>query len=171
MLSGRLIRIIAVCAVLAGFTVARLPVWRSDITLWSDAAAKAPTKVRTHINIGRQWDVAGELGLAEREYRAAVTMSFNPRYPEHRALEARCAAETNLAHLLMKRGDLASAMRLLDSVLAAWPSYPYAHFNRGFILRAAGACDLARLEFYQAVTPPYGDPALTLPSPLCLANP
>ena len=150
---------------MACLTAQRVTIWTSETALWADAVAKAPGKPRPLVNLARQADLQHDLATAERLYRAAVTISHDSRRPPRSQRHVRAAAQTNLAHVLMKRGDAASAMRLLDSILAEWPTYPYAHFNRGYILRAYGLCDEAIKEYEMALA---GDPTLVLPSPLCL---
>lgn len=142
------------------FTHARVAVWHSEITLWSDASYKAPWKARPIMNYGRARELAGDSEFSEHAYRLALSYSLDPRRTEYDRKFTQAAAETNLAHLAMKVGKLATAMEIIDGTLQQWPEFPYAHYNRGSILWAVGMCEDAKLEYAIAR---YGDPALPAP--------
>ena len=146
-------------------TFARCHVWLNDGALWADAVAKAPSKPRCVLNDGRTHELAGDLGYAEQAYRRVIGIALTD---EARTAYVRrfsqAAAETNLAHLRMKDGKLASAMEILDGTLKAWPEFPYAHYNKAAILWVVGECQDARIEYDIALT---GDPSLPLPKVPC----
>ena len=134
------------CAVL---THQRTTVWRSERSLWEDAVLKAPTKPRPVMNLGRAHDLAGDRELARMYYKDAVFASFDTRRPLYVRRYVRAAAETNLAHLLMSsggEGDLMAATAMLEQVIAAYPAFPFSHYNMAAILQAAGQCVAARNE-------------------------
>ncbi len=149
---------------LAVTTSIRARVWRSDQALWSDAVAKAPDKPRPVLNDGRAHELAGDVTYAETAYRRALSLSFDERRSAYVRRFTRAAAETNLAHLRMNRGEWASAMRILDDTIRDWPAWPYGHYNRGSILWIYGACDAAWTEFAIAHQ---GDPSLPPPKGTC----
>ena len=146
-------------------TRARVAVWHSEQSIWEDAVKKAPEKARPIMNLGRAHELAGDEVLADAAYRRAISLSFDPRRTEYDRNFTQAAAETNLAHIAMKHGQLASAITILDMTLRHWPDFPYAHYNRGSILWAVGACEDARQEYAIAR---FGDPALPGPHGECI---
>lgn len=149
---------------LALTTAIRCGVWQSDAALWADARHKAPTKPRPVMNDGRVHELAGDEAYAERCYREVIWLTWDDRRSAYVRRYSVAAAETNLAHLLMKKGQLASAMHVLDQTLEGWPSFPYAHYNKAAILWAIGACNDAELEYQIAMA---GDPQLPPPKTPC----
>jgi protein O-mannosyl-transferase len=61
-----------VVAILVSLTFARNLVWRSPVTLWLDAAEKAPGKNRPHVNLGVAYIGADRLDEAAREFCRAL---------------------------------------------------------------------------------------------------
>jgi len=156
-------------ALLATTTAVRARVWHDELALWQDAAAQAPEKLRPQVNLGRAYELAGDLFEAERAYKTVIGLSFDVRQSAYQRRFARAAAETNLAHLAMKAGQFATAMRILDSALEVWPEFPFAHYNRAAIFWTVGACDLAREEYQIASRQDVALPQL--PSTPCTASP
>lgn len=144
-------------SVLSLTTLVRCTVWTSDLRLWADALDKTPDKPRAILNDARAHELAGEDAYAEARYRAVFWLTLDDRRPLVVRRFALAAAETNLAHLAMKRGQMAQAMRILDGTLAWWPDFPYAHYNRGTILWLYGACADGAAEYAIALK---GDPWL-----------
>ena len=60
---------------LAAATAARSAVWRDEVSLWADAAAKAPRKPRPHLNLGVAHYQRGRVDDAIRELRLAVELA------------------------------------------------------------------------------------------------
>lgn len=60
---------------LAGATAARNAVWRDEVSLWADAAAKAPRKPRPHLNLGVAHYERGRVDDAIRELRIAAELA------------------------------------------------------------------------------------------------
>ncbi len=149
---------------LSAATSIRARVWQSDRALWADAAAKAPQKPRPVLNDGRAHELSGDPAYAETAYRKAIGLSFDGRRSAYVRRFTQAAGEVNLAHLRMARGEMASAMQILDQVLEEWPAFPYAAYNKGSILWAFGYCDDAIVEFKTALA---GDPTLPPPKQRC----
>lgn len=141
-------------------TIVRSHVFFDDLTLWTDAARKAPTKMRPVLNEGRAHELRGDPVFAEAAYRKVIWLSWNELRSPYARRFAQAAAETNLAHLAMKEGRFASAMRILDGTLSQWPEFAYAHYNKGSILHAIGECEAAAVEYQAALQ---GDPSLPRP--------
>lgn len=149
-------------------TATRVRVWQSDRVLWADALVKAPQKLRVVLNDGRQHELVGDVVYAEAAYRRVIGMAlFQAHGSRYLRQFSEAAAETNLAHLLMKQGKLASAMVVLDMILTEWPMFPYAHYNKGAIFWAVGACEDARVEYDFAVRV---EPSLPLPTTPCVPS-
>ena len=77
---GRVVRgglMVAVCLalfVLAGLTLARNRVYRSEIALWEDTATQSPGKARVHNNLGYAYELAHRRGDAEKAYLRALAL-------------------------------------------------------------------------------------------------
>ncbi|WP_242343205.1 tetratricopeptide repeat protein [Anaeromyxobacter terrae] len=163
----------AVLAVgLAGFTLARNRVWRDEITLWSDAARKAPAKGRPYQNLGVALAAAGRYGEAVEVLTAANRVDptnidvYNDMGAALRGLgrdddaarwfraairerpdhaEAYC----NLGSLLLeKMNAYAEAVPLLDQAIEHRPDFPAAYANYAAALNRLGRPGeaIARLE-------------------------
>jgi protein O-mannosyl-transferase len=63
---------LALSLVLAGATHARNRVWRDELTLWTDAALRAPLKARPHNNRGVALQELGRFAEAESAFRRTV---------------------------------------------------------------------------------------------------
>jgi hypothetical protein len=61
-----------IAASLLALTIARNEVWRTELSLWSDAVAKSPGKARPHTNLGVCLEKAGKIDEAIRHYCTAL---------------------------------------------------------------------------------------------------
>ncbi len=127
----------AVIAVLAALAIARTAVWHSDERLWSDAAAKAPRKIRPKIQLARALPPDRALPLLEVARRLA------PRDPRPAAEEGR---------IYLGLGDAPRALAAFGEALADAPADPLAYNNRGAALAALGQPDAARADFERALS-------------------
>lgn len=64
--------------VLAGFTVSRNAVYRTEVALWEDTARKSPGKARVRNNLGYAYKQAGRIDEARKAYVQAL--SIDPGY-------------------------------------------------------------------------------------------
>ena len=64
----------AVVVVLCALTYARNQVWRTELSLWSDALAKAPGKARPYVNVGAALHQEGKLDEAIKYYCQALAI-------------------------------------------------------------------------------------------------
>ena len=60
----------------------RMEVWRTELALWQDTAAKSPNLYKARLNLGVVYHRLGRIADAEREYRAALRIW--PQGPEVR---------------------------------------------------------------------------------------
>lgn len=82
----------------------RADVYSSPLTLWQDAAAKAPDKARPHMNYGVA--LAGKGRFEEAKVEWERTLSIDPSID---------SAWGNLARLAVHRRDFSEASRILDA--------------------------------------------------------
>ena len=121
-------------------THARAQVWRSNLTLWTDATQKAPQKPRPFINLGLAQEEAGDMDAAMRTYTTSLTLAFQPRLTQYQQAFYRVASETNIARVLAQTGREEAALRMLNDVVARHPLFPHARWNRGVLLARLGHC-------------------------------
>jgi tetratricopeptide (TPR) repeat protein len=129
---GPLIRIaaLAAIAVLAVATVVRDRAWHDELTLWADAASKAPRSPVAHESLGYALVAAGRFEEAIPALRRALEL--DPR---------RLDARTNLAVALASAGRLGEAQAQAEQVLREHPREVNA-----LLVRAAAMADAGRLE-------------------------
>ncbi len=100
-------------------TARRSAVWSTRVSLWSDAAQKAPQKARVHFNLGAALHEANLLPDALASYYRARALP-----PDH-TVRSEVLFENIVATLLrLKRTDEARAE--VDGVLARYPRHPAA---------------------------------------------
>ncbi|MEO8601133.1 MAG: hypothetical protein ABI629_01015 [bacterium] len=66
---------VAILLLLIGLTFSRNLVWQSTLSLWRDAADKAPGKMRPWLNLGVAYHQAGQLDDAVQAYCAALHLA------------------------------------------------------------------------------------------------
>jgi Flp pilus assembly protein TadD len=130
--------------ILSFWTMQRNAVWRDELTLWQDCAAKSPHKARPHYNVGLIMAENGQTEEAARHYRRALAIK-----PDSATFH------TNLAIELMIQGDLESAIGHYQKALAIEPKFVYAHMNLGKALIKSGKREegMAHLETAQHLKP------------------
>jgi len=121
-------------------TFRRNAVWKTDVSLWEDAARKSPRKPRTRMMLGRALDRAGDIEGARREYETALSLYRN--YPE---------ALVNLGTTYYREGGLERAKALFERALDITPSYDRAHLNLGTVLYREGSLDEAADHYRRAL--------------------
>jgi protein O-mannosyl-transferase len=67
---------LVLCLVMLPLTIERNGIWKEDLRLWSDAAAKSPNKSRTRYNLGVALAKKGDIAAARTEFEVAI--SLNP---------------------------------------------------------------------------------------------
>ena len=132
---------LAASVVFTTLTVQRNPVWATELTLWRDAASKAPEMPRPHLRLGVWHRGNGELDAAEAAYRR--TLALDP---------GSAPALNNLGNVLRLKGDLAGAEEAYNRSLQLLPSYPEALINLAGLLNKRGQFEAA-LRLYQQAEP------------------
>ncbi len=123
-------------ATLLALSVVRTQVWMSDESLWRDALAHAPRKVRPRVQLARAVSPPEALRLLD-EARALA-----PRDPA-------VAAETGRVQLAA--GNPAAALSEFGRALALDPRDAGNYNNRGVALAALGQTEAARRDFLRAL--------------------
>ena len=127
----------AFAALLAGLALQRTLVWHSDQTLWQDAVAKAPTKLRPRIQLARALPPAQAILLLDE---TSTLFPNDPRVP------------SELGRIYLAQGDAPHALAAFGVALAESPADPLAYNNRGAALAALGQNEAARTDFDRALS-------------------
>jgi hypothetical protein len=107
---------------------ARVPVWSSDLALWTDATAKAPGSPTAWYNLARSRQAAGLEGGALLAYLRAAEL--DPQDGD---------AAVNAGAILLARSELARAAPLVEAGARLVPSSTEALFNLGLLRFAQGS--------------------------------
>ncbi|OPZ91236.1 MAG: TPR repeat-containing protein YrrB [candidate division TA06 bacterium ADurb.Bin417] len=132
--------LLLVSLVFGGLAFARNRVWRTELSLWSDAARKSPRSTRALLKLAEAYDAQGSYALAV-EINSRI-IRYQPRLAE---------AYLNRAVAYKKLGEAEAALRDLDRALEIRPAYPGAYFNRAIIRRTRGDRKSARADLDRAL--------------------
>ena len=124
---------------LAALSFARARVWTDDITLWSDAAAKSPGKVRPKLQLAR--------ALAQSDPAHAEALLLDALRLER----DNPAAHTQLGSLWLDQRQPDRALPEFEAALRLEPRSASALSNRGTALYMLGRLDEAAGEFQRAL--------------------
>jgi tetratricopeptide (TPR) repeat protein len=163
----------ALAATYAAATVARLPVWRDDVSLWTDAARRSPGAPIPHYNLAIALHQRGRTVDAIPEYEAALRIeesanawsSLGAAYRDvgdagraiaalGRAIELNpglAAPYGNLGAVLLDAGRDAEAVELLRSAVALDPAFSGALHNLGVAYERLGRRNEAIASFAAAL--------------------
>ncbi len=108
---------------LGGAALARNDLWRDEVRLWEDAAAKSPGRARVHQELGRLYLEAGRVVDAELSLRTAIQL--DPRDPSPRSA---------LGAALRRQGRLDEALASYREALALAPDHADIQYNMGLLL-------------------------------------
>ena len=126
----------AIGVVLVGLSMERSYVWMSDARLWSEAAERAPAKMRPTIQLARALPAAKALDLLGKA---------REQYP----YEAAIPAETG--RILLAEGQPDAALAEFGRALALNPGDARYVNNRGAALMALGQMEAALADFERAL--------------------
>jgi len=131
---------IAAAAAFGWLTAARNEIYQSNLSLWSDTVAHAPTNPYSQNNLGIALSDAGRLAAAIDHFDRALEL--NPAYAE---------AHDNLGVALATVGRIPEAIDQYGKALELKKSYPAARTNLGVALATVGRMDEATVQFEQAL--------------------
>jgi tetratricopeptide (TPR) repeat protein len=131
-----------VAAVLLLLSFFRTMVWMSDASLWAEAVARAPEKVRPKIQLARALPAAKALELLSQ---ARLAAPYDP------------AVAAEMGKTLLAEGQPDAALTEFGRALALDPRDARNFNNRGVALEALGQTEAARADFLRALEI---DPAL-----------
>ncbi len=136
---------IVLAAVLAIATFHRNSVWKTEISLWKDTAAKSPGKASVHDALGHAYAEKGMLGQAIGEFETAARQ--NP---------ASMTIYTDLASAYLSAGKTDSALEYFVSALNFAPDSRNAlfnlHYNLGIAYLQKGLLDKALYQLQLAIS-------------------
>ena len=125
---------------LSVLTFNRSLAWKDDLSLWSDAVAKAPMSARAHDNLGLAWMGVKKYDLAIGEFNK--TLELNPQY---------YLAWYNAGVAYQLQGDLEKARFAYEESLKINPSYFRSYYNVGIVYKRLGEPDLAVTSYDKAI--------------------
>jgi len=132
--------LVAMVVGLSGLTVARYRAWADPVSLWSDAARKAPNTWATQYSLGNALRAAGRCQEAIAPYRSAVAI-----------LPEQAESRLNLGICLAQTGELEEAFREFSAARDLEPDNPRPHNNLGSLMATAGRYAEARDHFNEAL--------------------
>jgi cytochrome c-type biogenesis protein CcmH/NrfG len=121
-----------VVALLSTATVRRNRDYRSVMTLWQSAVEAMPDNPQSHVNLGNEFLIRGELQQAERHYRAALGLDPDDTL-----------AHYNLGQVFHAREQLEPAIRSYARAAELAPDFARAHYSLSRALLEAGRLDEA----------------------------
>ena len=125
--------ILVVAGLFSIMTVRRNVVWKDNLTFWETLEADSSENARPHLNLGQQFQSSGRIDEAIREYQHALEIRPNL-----------VAASSNLAAILLNRGQFDEAEPVLLDLTRTSPSFAEGWVN-------LGALYMNRREFDQAL--------------------
>jgi tetratricopeptide (TPR) repeat protein len=166
--------LILLCIALGTLTARRDSTYRSLLSTWEDAVAKAPRNHLAQYNLGKTLLALGRNAEAIEHYREAL--DINPRYPKaHSDIgmalaeqgkmdlaieEYRIALEidpkyvwayNNLGNALVGQGRFDEGMKMYKKALEIAPENPATHYNVGNALMRDGRAAAAAVAYNNAL--------------------
>ena len=129
--------IVLLCLLLASLSLQRGQIWCSELTLWRDAARKAPLMPEAHYNHGYALHRAADLDRALSAYQRAIALE--PNYAR---------AHSNLGAIYQQQQQLDQALRAYHVALALEPDVVETLNNIGLCYAGLGQTEQA-LSFYR----------------------
>ncbi|MBI2505578.1 MAG: tetratricopeptide repeat protein [Candidatus Latescibacteria bacterium] len=128
------------CLLLGALCFMRAGVWKDEVTLWQDAARRAPLMAEAQYNLGHAYHQRGDLEHARRAYEKAVALS--PDYVR---------AQVNLGAIYREIGEVDKAAKAFEQALAAEPGMVEALNNLGLVYAGQGQHARAIALYQQAL--------------------
>ena len=135
-----LVLVLVIC-VFSATTAERNPVWKDNLTLWSDAALKSPESAFVHESLAGAFLNRGRLDEAIEHYRLALRDDPTP--------SARTYNSLGIAY--SRKGWKQEAVEAFSRALRIRPDYARAHIGLGIAFFEQGSTDRAIEEFQSAI--------------------
>jgi Flp pilus assembly protein TadD len=129
-------------------TEQRVRVWHDEVTLWKDTLRHNPRAYHGHFMLGADHEARGRLGLARREFEAAVADC--PRDSAFGRSRFCAYFASKLGFLCARGGDADAAGAAFEQSLAFSPGFPPAYVGLGHLRLAAGDIPGARQHLQSA---------------------
>jgi len=117
-------------------TVRRNRVYRTEVALWADTAAKRPGNPAAQNNLGRALVLTGDIDAARRRFEQAIHLDSSQPDPH-----------SNLGTLLAALGDDEGALRQFQAATQAKPDAIGAHLRLGDFYAHLGRLDEAATQY------------------------
>ena len=134
--------LLVVIAMLGVSTVMRHGVWRDQVSLWSDVAAKSPHNFKAQNSLGAALQSRQRFDEAIRFHHRALEL----------AGEGHPGTVQNLANALDASGRFDEAIGLYRRILQVQPNDAKAHYNLGKTFHAQGALHKAETHYRKALS-------------------
>jgi tetratricopeptide (TPR) repeat protein len=121
-------------------TVKRTPVWRDELTLWSDTVKKSPDSYISHNNLGFAYNNMGRTDEAIAELILALRLK--PDYAK---------AHNNLGNSYYEQGRIHEAIMEYKEAIRLKPDHAKAHNNLGLAYDMLGRTDEAIVRYRVAL--------------------
>ena len=150
--------VLAAAVALGVLTFHRNQDYRSDLSIWEDAAAKMPGNARTHHNLAMALRLHDRPDDAIAEYGRAI--EFDPAHAE---------THSDMGLVLAARGRWEEAIAQFRKALEIRPSFAEAHTSLGAALAGRGETEEAITQFRKAlaIRPNDADTLVNLGMALC----
>jgi protein O-mannosyl-transferase len=125
--------------VLGAPTARRNEDYRSELSIWADAAAKRPNNWRAHSNFGKLLVEEGKLNEAIESFREAARLEPDSSYTHY-----------NLGAALLKKGEMNEATGSFREAVRLNPNFARAHYTWGLALERQGKLEEASQHFETA---------------------
>lgn len=143
------------CIILLSFmTLARNPVWSTDLSLWTDATNRAPYKARTHFNLAEAYATSGNPGAALAEYHTAQILNPNlyAAYSNAAGIYANLGTVQFANHQFTAADQsFAQAESMLMEVTRRLPDFPEGWINLAVTLMRRNALDQSMAALNRAL--------------------
>lgn len=133
--------LLAAVLLLVALSSARNAVWNTSLTLWGDAVAKSPDKVRPHYYLGEAYHGRKQYAEALALYQRAITLDPTESLN----------AYGNIGNLYLDNGDFERAAQLFTRLLAIDASDFQSYVGRGKASYARGRYAESLADFSRAV--------------------
>lgn len=121
-------------------------VWKTEVSLWGDAAKKSPYKVRPHYNLGCFYEREGQIIEAWKQFMICKGIHLKKPNMNHKELTICSKACNNLGIIYKNAGLYDTAIPIFREAIKIDPKNANAHYNLGNIYLHNGNMEAAEVE-------------------------